>query len=103
LAASDAFVGSYERASRLADRALAAAERMGDRRLAAEALMVKAHIGGLHGRMWEARALFEGARKLAEEAGLTAVSLRASNNLAFEVALDDPVAAVAFQREGLAL
>ena len=52
-------------------------------------MVMKGQAYGFQGRMWEARALYEGARILAEENGLTELALRATQSLSFEVALDD--------------
>ena len=54
---------------------------------------------GFHGRMWEARALYGGARQLAEEISRPDIMAAANQNLSFEVALDDPRLAVQLQRE----
>ena len=97
------FNGLNDRALAVTERALAAAERLGLVRIAAEALVTKGAIALYAGRHWEARALLEGARVLAEENDLPDVELRASGMLANTIALDDPVASVSVERAGIAL
>ncbi len=55
------------------------------------------------GRLWEARAVLEGARIIARTFGLPDVELRAIHNLGLGMALDDPREAVALERDGLVL
>ena len=55
------------------------------------------------GRQWQARALVEGARKIAEEATLTETLFRALVMLPSITALDDPRGALATERDGIAL
>ena len=66
-------------------------------------MVAKGIAYGYHGRMWEARALYGGARQLAEEIGRPDIMAAATQNLSFEVALDDPRLAVDLQREGVDL
>ena len=53
--------------------------------------------------MWEARALYGGARQLAEEINRPDIMASASQNLSFEIALDDPRLAVDLQRQDVEL
>jgi class 3 adenylate cyclase len=85
------------------DRALAASERLGLVNVAAETLATKGAIAVYAGRHWEARALLEGARVLALENGLVDAAQRASGMLASTIALDDPAASVALERENIAM
>jgi tetratricopeptide (TPR) repeat protein len=85
------------------ERALAAAERLGLVDIAAQALATKGAIAVYAGRHWEARAILEGARVLAEENDLPDVALRANGMLASTIALDDPAASVSVERESIAL
>ena len=79
------------------------AERLGIVKIAVETLATKGAIAVYAGRHWEARVLLEGARVLANENDLPDVALRASGMLASTIALDDPVASVAVERESIAL
>ena len=85
------------------ERALALAERLGIVRIAAQALATKGSIAVYAGRHWEARALLEGARVLADEHDLPDIALTTNGMLASTIALDDPAAAVAIERESIAL
>ena len=67
--------------------------------LAATMLRMKGMLAQFHGRLWEAIALTEGARRLAEQHGLTLLVNRANLSLANILALDDPLGAVAVERE----
>ncbi|HET9522086.1 MAG TPA: adenylate/guanylate cyclase domain-containing protein [Candidatus Limnocylindrales bacterium] len=98
-----ALQGDYEPGLADAELALAAAERLGLVEAAIEALLAKGMSLNLQGRFWEGRALLEGGRKLADEADLPVLGLRSVATLANQIALDDPRAAVAAQRDGLAL
>ncbi len=60
-------LNQYAEGLELMDRVLAAAERVGAADIAAEAMLAKGIAYGYQGRMWEARALYGGARQLAEE------------------------------------
>jgi class 3 adenylate cyclase/tetratricopeptide (TPR) repeat protein len=94
-------VGDYRFAQEAADRAIAAAERLGLAEITAELLSSKG-IGLFYvGRLWEARALLEGGRMLAEELGFPDIALRASQNLALTVGLDDPRRAVELERAAI--
>ena len=66
-------------------------------------MIAKGMAYGFHGRMWEARALYGGARQLAEEISRPDIMAAANQNLSFEIALDDPRLAVDLQREGVDL
>ena len=57
LASAEFLKGDYPRSLEIADRQLAAAERLGHARLATEALRVKGSAAFYLGRLWEARAL----------------------------------------------
>ena len=85
------------------DRALAAAERSGLVRIAAEALATKGMVAMYEGRQWEARALLEGCRLLAEEHNLPTIELRAMDSLAGTIAHDDVAAALRLERSAIAL
>ncbi len=91
----------HDRGLELTERALALAERLGLVDIAAEALGTKGSIAVFAGRQWEARALLEGCRVLAEENDLPETALAASLMLASVIALDDPAAAVTLQRAGI--
>ncbi len=95
--------GDYDLATRLADRVLGAAERVGNAEMAADNLTTLGIAGFYQGRQWQARALLEGARKIAEEAGLYENLFRVLVMLPSVSALDDPAAALAAEREGIAL
>jgi tetratricopeptide (TPR) repeat protein len=97
------FTKVYDRAKEMCDRALAAAERAGLVHIAAEALGVKGTIAQFQGRQWEARALLEGSRLLAEEHNLPDVALRSMNFLAATVAHDDPAEALRMERAAIEL
>ena len=90
--------GEYQAALVMTDRALAAAERLGLARIAAEALATKGQLAMYLGRQWEARALLEGARILADEQNLPVIGLRAMNYLASTIAHDDVAAALQLER-----
>ena len=89
----------YETARSIADRTLAASERLGMPELAAKMLMVKGTLAMFQGRLWEAIALTEGARRVAEQHGLTSWVHRINGALSNILALDDPRAAAAVERE----
>ena len=94
-------VGDYGFAREAADRAIVAAERLGLAEITADLLASKG-IGLFYiGRLWEARALLEGARLLAEEFGFAEIALRASQNLALTIGLDDPRRAVELERAAI--
>ena len=95
--------GDYKRATEMADLVLALAERQGEPDLAANALLTLGTAAFYTGRQWQARALVEGARKIAEEATLTETLLRALVMLPSITALDDPRGALATERDGIAL
>ena len=93
----------YERAKEMCDRALAAAERAGLVKIAAEALSTKGTIATFQGRQWEARALLEGSRLLAEEHNFPEVAMRSMNMLASTIAHDDPAEALRMERASIEL
>jgi class 3 adenylate cyclase/predicted ATPase len=93
---------NYERGTQYADRGLAIAERIGDAELATRLLMIKGSIAQYQGRLWEAIALAQGARLLAEQHGLAASVHRANGNLSNALALDDPRSTVDLEKETLA-
>ena len=99
LATASVFTRDYELARVTADRALAAAERLGMPELAARMLQQKGAIAQFQGRLWEAIALTEGGRRVAEQHGLTLWVNRISGGLANILALDDPRATAAVERE----
>jgi class 3 adenylate cyclase len=99
LAAGHMAMGHYERSSELADRALAAAERLGLAEAAVRMLTTKAQTAFYQGRLWEAIALGEGARRLAEQQDLPAEVLRVSTAMTSILALDDPRATVEAERQ----
>jgi class 3 adenylate cyclase/tetratricopeptide (TPR) repeat protein len=98
IAIAATFSRDYELARAMSDRALAAAERLGMAELAARMLQVKGNIAQFQGRLWEAIALIEGARRVAEQHGLTARAHQISGALSNVLALDDPAAAAAVER-----
>lgn len=87
----------------MVDRALAAAERAGLVNVAAEALAHKGVIAMYQGRLWEAHALLDGGRRLAEENNLPEVAMRSMNMLAATVAHDDPAEALRMERSAIEL
>jgi class 3 adenylate cyclase len=94
-------VGEYGFAREAADRAIVAAERLGLAEITADLLASKG-IGLFYvGRLWESRALLEGARLLAEELGFADIALRASQALALTVGLDDPRRATELERAAI--
>jgi tetratricopeptide (TPR) repeat protein len=92
-------LNQYVEGLELLDRVLASAERVGAADIAAEAMLAKGIAYGYQGRMWEARALYGGARQLAEEISRPDLMASANQSLSFEVALDDPRLAVQLERE----
>jgi class 3 adenylate cyclase/tetratricopeptide (TPR) repeat protein len=84
------FTRAYDESLALADRTLAAAERLGLGDHAARMLRVKGMIAQFQGRMWEAIALIEGARRLSEQLGMQTELEIASSTLTNLLALDDP-------------
>jgi class 3 adenylate cyclase/tetratricopeptide (TPR) repeat protein len=99
LATSAAFTRDYDLARTMSDRALAGAERLGMPELAARMLMIKGAVAQFQGRLWEATALTEGARRVAEQHGLTSMANRVNGSLANILALDDPRATAVVERE----
>ena len=101
LVASAVFVRDYESARSMADRGLAAAERLGMPALAARILTLKGTIAQFQGRLWEAIALTEGAKRLAESHGLADERSRINTALSNILALDDPGATAEVERESV--
>jgi class 3 adenylate cyclase len=98
-AISSAFTRDYDRARAMAEQGLAAAERLGMAELAARMLLIKGTLAQFQGRLWEAIALVEGARRLAEQKGLTDTVYRVNLMLTNILALDDPRATVEVERD----
>jgi class 3 adenylate cyclase/predicted ATPase len=103
LASARLLTRDYANAVAMADRCLAAAERLGMAREAAELLNLKGAAASYAGRLWEARALFHGGRQLAEETGYTDVALNSMVALPGILALDSPAESLAVQRDAIAL
>jgi len=103
LASAQFLVGNYPRSLQIAERQLAAAERMGDARMATEALRVKGAAAFYLGRLWEARALLQGAYLLAQEADLLETQVGVLGFLTSVVALDSPAQGLALEREAIEL
>ena len=99
LASAAVMTREYDIARTMTDRALAAAERLAMPDLAARMLQMKGAMAQFQGRLWEAIALTEGARRLAEQHGLTDYAHRINGSLANILALDDPKATAAVERE----
>jgi hypothetical protein len=99
IANAAALTRQYELASVVGDRALGMAERLGDAETAARMLSVRGSMAQFRGRLWESIALTEGARRLAEQHGLTTMVNRINGSLANALALDDPRATLAIERE----
>jgi class 3 adenylate cyclase/tetratricopeptide (TPR) repeat protein len=92
------FTRHYEEAQQQADRTLAIAERLGYGDLAVRLLRMKGMIAQFQGRLWEAIALLEGSRRLAEQLGLQPEVDLADSTLSNLLALDDPRATVEVER-----
>jgi class 3 adenylate cyclase/tetratricopeptide (TPR) repeat protein len=92
------FTRHYTEAQVEADAALAAAERLGYGDLAVRLLRTKGMVAQFQGRMWEAIALLEGSRRLAEQLGLQNDVDAADSTLSGLLALDDPRATVEVER-----
>ena len=103
LARTGVGLGQYELALDAAERVLVVGERQGLSKTVAEALTVKGVCYFYVGRLWEARAVLEGARIIARNFGLPDVELRTIHNLGLGMALDDAREAVALERDGLVL
>ena len=99
LATAAAFTRDYELARVMSDRALAGAERLGMPEVAAQMLLMKGSVAMFQGRLWEATALTEGGRRLAEQHGLSTLASRSNSALANILALDDPRATAMVERE----
>ena len=96
-------LGKYDLALAAAERVVIVGERLALTRTVAEALVVKGIVYFYGGRLWEARAVLEGARIIARNFGLPDVELRAIHNLGLGMALDDPRSAVELEKDGLAV
>jgi hypothetical protein len=94
-----AFTRQYVEAQQMADHALAVAERRNLPELASRMLVIKSTVSLFQGRLWEAIALADGARRLADQHGLIEASLRANTALTNVLALDDPRATVETERQ----
>jgi class 3 adenylate cyclase/tetratricopeptide (TPR) repeat protein len=103
LSAATFLTRAYPRALEIADRQLAAAELLGDVRLATEALRIKGAAAFYLGRLWEARALLQGAYHLAQEADLPEVQVRVLGILTSAIALDSPAESLALEHEAIDL
>jgi len=95
--------GSYDIALEAAERSVIVAERLGLPKVVAEALVLKGMIYFYRGRLWEARAVLEGARIVSQNFSLPEVELRAIHNLGLGLGLDDPRSAVELERAGITL
>ena len=95
--------GDYPRSQAVADRQLAAAELLGDARLATEALRTKGAAAFYLGRLWEARALLQGAYHLAQEADLPDVQVAVLGILTSAIALDSPAESLALEHDAIDL
>jgi class 3 adenylate cyclase/tetratricopeptide (TPR) repeat protein len=95
--------GKYEIGLDAAERAIVVAERLGLAKVVAEALVIKGIVYFYRGRFWEARAVLEGARIVAQNFSLPDVELRAIHNLGLGLGLDDPRSSVELERAGIAL
>ena len=93
-AGSLTFTRHYEEAQAEADATLAIAERLGYGDLAVRLLRMKGMIAQFRGRIWEAIALIQGSRRLAEQLGLQVEVDAADSTLTNVLALDDPRASV---------
>jgi class 3 adenylate cyclase/tetratricopeptide (TPR) repeat protein len=102
-AATAVLVGELEVALPIADRQLAAAERLGLGKLAADALITRAQGAFNAGRAWESRALTQGALDLFREVGDAEGVLMASSFLSTVVALDNPAQSLSVQRDAIDL
>ena len=96
-------LGQYAEGRELLERVLSSAERVGAADIVVEAMIGKGQAYSFQGRMWEARALYGGARQLSEEINRPDLMASATQNLSFEVALDDPRLAVDLQRDSIDL
>jgi class 3 adenylate cyclase/tetratricopeptide (TPR) repeat protein len=92
------FTRHYEEAQEQVERTLAIAERLGYGELAVRLLRMKGMLAQFQGRMWEAIALLEGSRRLAEQLGIQSEIDLADSTLSNVLALDDPRATVEVER-----
>jgi class 3 adenylate cyclase/tetratricopeptide (TPR) repeat protein len=94
----------HEKASvEWSDRALPAAEKLGDERLVHELLITRATSLAHLGRPTEAVAALTGTRLICERRSLTDAALRAAINLSYTLNPDDPLASLEVARDGLEL
>jgi len=103
LARSATSSGQYDEALEAAESAVVVAERLGLAKVVAECLVIKGVVYFYRGRLWEARAVLEGARIVAQNFSLPDVELRAIHNLGLGLGLDDPRGAVDLERAGIGL
>ncbi|HEY4190620.1 MAG TPA: hypothetical protein VGM28_09380, partial [Candidatus Limnocylindrales bacterium] len=94
--------GENERATEMADSVLGGAERLGLPAVAAEALSALGTAAFYGGRLWQARTLLEGARRIADDANLNDAAFRVMSMLPSVIALDDPRGALTVEREAIA-
>jgi class 3 adenylate cyclase len=92
-----------ERAVAVADRALAAAEKLDLMPIVVDALITKATAIGHPGRLVEARILIEGAIALADRLDITHAAMRGRNNFAHLFGASDTVTATKAAREAYEL
>ena len=102
LARASLLTGQDARAVEVADRALAAAERLDLVALVADLLVTKGTAIGNLARQYEGSGLVEAAIRLAERNKLTATLVRARLNFGFLLSKMDPVASLEGERTGLA-
>jgi class 3 adenylate cyclase/tetratricopeptide (TPR) repeat protein len=103
VARSSVGINKYDQALDAAERAVVVGERLGLSKVVAEALVLKGIVYFYRGRLWEARAVLEGARIIAQNFSLPSVELQAIHNLGLGFALDDPVGAVELEKAGILL
>ena len=103
LAVGASAAGDYAVADELGDRALAMAEHQRLAEPASRLLQSRGARAFFQGRLWEAIALVEGAKRLADQHGLTESSLRIATLLMNILALDDPRATLEQEHEVVAL
>jgi len=85
----------------LVDRGLSIAEKLELHEVMTEGLITKGGLLSKLGRPVEAVALVEGGRQLATKYGFAAWELRAIVSLTLELAIGDPAAAIALEKEGV--
>jgi class 3 adenylate cyclase/tetratricopeptide (TPR) repeat protein len=99
----DMRTGRDESAVAWSERALPAAEKLGDERLTLELLITRATALANLNRPIEATAVLTGALAICERRGLIDAALRAAINLSYTMSSDDQLAALDVARDGLAL